>query len=36
MYQRMMNRIFEEKIGDMFDVYMDDIVKSSKENQYAT
>lgn len=32
-YQRMMNKVFEKEIGDMLEVYMDDmIVKSAQES----
>lgn len=32
-YQRMMTRIFREKIGGTVEVYIDDIVVKSKEDQ---
>ncbi|MCI43108.1 hypothetical protein A2U01_0064345, partial [Trifolium medium] len=36
-YQRMMNKVFRTEIGDMLEVYMDDmIVKSKEEVDHAT
>ncbi|MCI36081.1 hypothetical protein A2U01_0057303, partial [Trifolium medium] len=36
-YQRMMNKVFKEEIGDMLEVYMDDmIVKSAVEMEHET
>ncbi|PNX93533.1 hypothetical protein L195_g016687 [Trifolium pratense] len=36
-YQRMMNKVFNNEIGDMLEVYMDDmIVKSEEEVDYTT
>ncbi|XP_058775915.1 uncharacterized protein LOC131650215 [Vicia villosa] len=35
-YQRMMNKVFQAEIGDMLEVYMDDmIVKSQRETDHA-
>ena len=34
-YQRIMNKVFKKEIGDMLEVYMDDmIVKSAKESKH--
>ena len=30
-YQRMMNKVFKSKIGDMLEVYMDDMIVKSQE-----
>jgi hypothetical protein len=36
-YQRMMNKVFQNEIGDMLEVYMDDmIVKSQAEDDHAS
>ena len=32
-YQRMMTRIFKEKIGNIVEIYIDDMVVKSKANQ---
>ena len=32
-YQRMMTRMFRDKIGSIVEVYMDDMVVKSRENQ---
>ena len=32
-YQRMMTRIFREKIGNIVEIYIDDMVVKSKANQ---
>lgn len=32
-YQRLINRIFKEKIGDTMEVYVDDMVVKSKEKK---
>ena len=35
-YQRMMNKVFRNEIGDMLEVYMDDmIIKSTEELDHA-
>ncbi|MCI96041.1 hypothetical protein A2U01_0117340 [Trifolium medium] len=35
-YQRMMNKVFQGEIGDMLEVYIDDmIVKSHEETDHA-
>ncbi|MCI52175.1 hypothetical protein A2U01_0073419, partial [Trifolium medium] len=35
-YQRMMNKVFQGEIGDMLEVYMDDmIIKSHEETDHA-
>jgi len=33
-YQRMMNKVFHPEIGDMLEVYMDDIILKSVEEHY--
>ena len=36
-YQRMMNKVFRNEIGDMLEVYMDEmIVKSTEELDHAS
>jgi hypothetical protein len=35
-YQRTMNKIFRKEIGDMFEVYMDDMIVKSDEVSYHT